>query len=183
MFASLALAALLAQSGPQLPPGDPTQEGEAPTPSATKTVADLLDDLRGSDASKRLYAARSLRTKLRRAQAVEAKGNPESIRYLEALSTLDELETRIPHACMSAFTYPNVTGPCADMFVMLDVREAVPALQELRTREKRESVLRKLDEAITALGGPAPLPGSANPKDGAPKAGGSPPDGAPPAAP
>lgn len=183
MFASLALAALLAQSGPQLPSGDPTQEGETPTPSATKTVAQLLDDLRGSDASKRLYAARSLRGKLKRAQAVEAHGNPESIRYLEALSTLDELETRIPHACMSAFTYPNVTSPCADMFVMLDVKEAVPALQELRAREKRASVVRTLDEAITALGGPAPLPGTARPKDGAPADAGASPAGAAPATP
>lgn len=133
---------------------DPSQDEDANVgANAQKTLAELMNDLRSSTPSARLYAGRSLKGQLKRALAKEAHGKPGSIARDEALSKLVELEARLPETCEAAFQFPNAVAPCADMLAMLEVTASLPQLQAALAAETRPKVREHLEAAITQLGG------------------------------
>lgn len=153
----LLLLLLLLAPTPAFAVPDPVGGTAAATPatnSAPKTTADLLADLRGEDNSNRLYAARSLKSGLRRALAVEARGREGTLAVIEARSFLFEMESRLPEACVLALEAPNTVTPCADMLAWMEVRTAVPALEARLAVETRRRARRHLEAALQALRGP-----------------------------
>lgn len=120
-------------------------------PSPTKTTAELLTDLREDEAADRLFAAKALRTQLKRALHVEAHGKPGSFVAEDARSLLIELEERLPAACTDALRFPNVVKPCADILAWLEATDSLPALEAAFAVETRKPVLRSLEQALTRL--------------------------------
>jgi hypothetical protein len=119
--------------------------------SSQKTTADLLGDLHSDGGPDRLYAARALRSQLKRALRVEANGREGSIPLDDARSLLVELEERLPPICTDALDSPQVAAPCAEMLAMLDVEEAAPAIERALQAETRKRPRRRLERALAAL--------------------------------
>lgn len=159
MLARLCLAVLLLLPGSAFAQenADPNADmADKPGSNAPKTLAQLMDDLRGSTSSARLYAGRSLKGQLHRALKQEAHGKLGSIARDEALSKLVEMEARLPETCDAALEFPNAVGPCADMLAMLDITTSVPRLQAALSVETREKVKAQLEAAITTLSHSSP---------------------------
>lgn len=135
-------------------PVGPQATATAGTPNGAKSTAELLADLRGGDGSDRLYAARSLKSQLKRALKVEANGRPGTIQVIEARSLLYELESRIPETCTAALEHANVVTPCADMLAWLDAESAIPALEARLREEERKRARKHLAAALAALRAP-----------------------------
>ena len=132
---------------------DPMGAGGTPTPSASsdKTTAEYLSDLDGDKPSDRLLAARVLQGQLRRALRTEARGKVGTLAYDDARAALVELEQRLPGACSNALAYANVVAPCAEMLAMLDVFDAIPAIEAVLATETRKGPLRRITEALAML--------------------------------
>lgn len=135
-------------------PVGPQATATAGTPNGARSTAELLADLRGGDSSDRLYAARALKSQLKRALRVEANGRPGTLQVIEARSLLYELESRIPETCTAALEYDNVVTPCADMLAWLEVGSAIPALEARLRTEERKRARRHLEAALKALRSP-----------------------------
>ena len=122
--------------------------------SSTKTTADLLADLHSDGGPDRLYAARALKSQLKRALRVEARGREGSIALDDARSLLVELEARLPEICTDALDAPAVAAPCAEMLALLDVKEAAGAVEAAYTTETRKGPKKRLAEALAELRAP-----------------------------
>lgn len=139
----------------------PSPEPGASPSSTPHTTADYLRELVSEQPSKRLFAARVLRDQLQAQLRVEARANPDSIAYLQAVATLGELRARIPTACIAGLGWDNTRAPCADMLGWLVVAEAEDPLRRAAEAEKRPAVDRKIHAALHALeAARAPAPGT-----------------------
>lgn len=152
-FAPLPLLAALLLPLPALAI-EQTEPSEPGTGGSTKTTADLLEDLHGDAGPDRLYAARALKSQLKRALRAEAHAPPGSFASDEARSLLVELEERLPPICTEALSSPQVATPCAEMLALLDVTAAVPGIQAALTAETRKGRRTRLSAALAALQAP-----------------------------
>jgi hypothetical protein len=118
-----------------------------------KLTAHYLEDLSGAEGPDRLFAARVLRQRVKRARALE--GSRDELASMEARATLDELSRELPGRCAVAMSQEAVIPACADALRRLDASEAVPALLAARATAKRRRSIRAIDRAVQSLGAPA----------------------------
>jgi hypothetical protein len=125
--------------------------GNQPGPSTQKSTADYLMDLDGEDSSDRLLAARVLRGQLRRALKAEDRAREGSLAYDDARSLLVELDERLPEACLNALAYSNVVAPCAEMLAMLEIKEAIPRIEQALALETNKRKRERIEAALAEL--------------------------------
>ncbi len=116
-----------------------------------KTTGDYLVDLVSSEGPDRLFAARVLRSRVKRARTL-AGGDPESMTAMEAHAALDELARELPGRCALAMTQEDVVAPCADALARLGATESVPALVDARARATKKRTTKAIDKALVRLG-------------------------------
>jgi hypothetical protein len=119
-------------------------------PSTMKTTAHYLSDLSGPEGPDRLFAARVLRARVKRA-VVDAAREPDDLAAMEALALLDELERELPGRCAVAMGQESVVPACADALARLGAIEAAPALRVARAAATRRRTVRAIDRALAAL--------------------------------
>ncbi len=100
-------------------------------------------ELSDSDKSDRLYAARTLRSRLRIALRNAERGRPGSLRQDQAYAALDDFEDLVAPACVQALTTRNIAHHCASILGMLAHQPAVQALETLRDDEDAKRRARK----------------------------------------
>jgi hypothetical protein len=168
------LAGMLLLAALGLP--SPAQAVDRQDPRAAGTMkltAHYLEDLSGGEGPDRLFAARVLRQRVKRARSMEQSG--DELASMEARALLDELSRELPGRCAVAMSQESVIVPCADALRRLDASEAVPALQAARATAKRSRSLRAIDRALQALGAPADPVNAPPEASSAPEAPGAPP--------
>ena len=123
-------------------------------PATMKTTAHYLTDLSGPEGPDRLFAARVLRGRVKRAVA-DASGDEADIATLEARALLDELARELPGRCAVAMGQESVVPACADALARLDSTASLPALRVARAAATKRRTLRSLDRAIARLEAPS----------------------------
>ncbi len=137
-----------------------------------KTTTDYLVDLVGSEGPDRLFAARVLRSRVKRASTL-ASGDPDSLTAMEAHADLDELTRELPGRCALAMTQEDVVPACADALARLGATQSVPVLLDVRARATKNRTTKAVDKALVKLGvdpmaAPMPSAGSPPPATAAP---------------
>ncbi len=137
-----------------------------------KTTSDYLVDLVGSEGPDRLFAARVLRSRVKRASTL-ANGDPDSLTSMEAHADLDELARELPGRCAVAMTQEDVVPACADALARIGATQSVPVLLDARAHATKKRTTKAIDKALVTLGvdpTAAPVPSSAAPAPVAPTA-------------
>jgi hypothetical protein len=119
----LALLPLMLGSGSRF------QQAHSPQPVDTSNER-YIQDLRGSDASDRLYAARTLRSRLRMA-IKDAERREGTLRQIDALASLDDFEVLVAPACLEVLDQRNVAHHCAQILGLLAYEPAREDLEAL----------------------------------------------------
>lgn len=128
--------------------GSRFQQAHSPQPVDTSNER-YVNDLLGNDASDRLYAARTLRSRLKVALRDAERGNGETLRSIDALAALDDFDVMVAPACVEALERRNVAHHCAEMLGLLGYEPAVPALEAALADPETSRRLRK--QAARAL--------------------------------
>jgi hypothetical protein len=89
-----------------------------------------VHDLLGQDKSDRLYAARTLRSRLKVALR-DADSREGTLRQIDAIAALDDFEMLVAPACVTALETRNVSHHCAWILGRLAYQPAAPELQAL----------------------------------------------------
>ncbi len=148
-LAALLLAGLLAS------PAARAQPGAQVVQTGPRTFDDYLGQLLEPDASDRLFAARELRRRVRRAVRLARRGDRASLAVADALASLDDFDRYLAPRCIEAVEHTerfgNILVPCADILGLLGTREALPALRAAREAETRRRPRRHLDRAVQAI--------------------------------
>jgi hypothetical protein len=135
------LTLLLAQT-----PGSVDENME---PAELKSVDELVRELRSEDRADSLYAARELKAQAKGFNKTLRRGQPGSIRVLEARQQLAVIEERAAGPCIDFLVDERLAAPCAGLLMELELTAALPALyaaaeQELPRRSNR-AILRAID--------------------------------------
>jgi hypothetical protein len=136
--------------------GSRFQQSHSPQPVDVSNER-YVNDLQGSDKSDRLYAARTLRSRLR--VAMNELDAPEgSLRQLDAIATMDDLHHLAAPACIEALASRNVAHHCAQMLGWLGYEPAVPALEAMLSPDSEASkrAQRQAARALEAIRAAAP---------------------------
>jgi hypothetical protein len=135
--------------------GSRMQQRHSPQPVDTSNER-YVRDLVGQDNSDRLYAARTLRSRLKVAMR-DVERRDGTLRQLDAVATLDDIDELVAPACVEAIEYRNVAHHCAWILGRTNNAEAAKALEALAapdsdtTRRARKQAARSLalwDEAL-----------------------------------
>jgi hypothetical protein len=119
--------------------------------SSVKTTADYVSDLTDDSDPDRVFAARVLRGKVRRATRAASRGAEGSLAREEARAELVELEAAVPPACTSALAHPAAAPACAEVLADLGDTTALPALRDARARATSGGAARRIEKAIARL--------------------------------
>lgn len=152
-----ALAALLLLLPVLLGSGSRMQQARSPQLVDTSNDR-YIQDLLGQDKSDRLYAARTLRSRLRVALG-DYDRREGTMRQLDAEAALDDFDRLVAPACIEALQLRNVSHHCAWILGALAYQPAVPILEAMvqpdsdATRRAR----RRASAALETIGtSPAP---------------------------
>ncbi len=126
-------------------------------PSSVKTTADYVSDLTDESDPDRVFAARVLRSQVRRVARTVARTRAGTLAHEEARAMLVEFDAVLPGACTRALAHEGAAAACADILSDLGAAGALPALRQAREAATRKPVVRALDRAIAIL---STLPGS-----------------------
>ena len=125
----------------------PAPVGTPPPMTMEETIADLRADLRPD----RLYAARELRRRVRRASK-DSQARPGSLRQAEArqlLALFDEV--LVPHCIELMPIHRELRVPCAEILGLLLTDEALEILHEQASIETRRWAVRRIERAAHAI--------------------------------
>jgi len=120
-------------------------------PSSVKTTADYVSDLTDESDPDRVFAARVLRSQVRRVARTAARTRAGTLAHEEARAMLVEFDAVLPDACTRALTHEGAAAACADILADLGATGALPALRQARQAATRRPAMRALDRAITTL--------------------------------
>jgi hypothetical protein len=113
--------------------------------------ARYVSDLGHSNAARRLYAARVLRTRASHADRIRLRADPSSWAYDEALGTLESLDEAVP-ACVARLADDPKVGPvCADILGYLEAEEAWTALEQAATARPGSRLARRARRALERI--------------------------------
>jgi hypothetical protein len=133
-------------------------------PATMKTTAHYLNDLSGPEGPDRLFAARVLRSRVKRAVADAARDEAE-LSTMEARALLDELSRELPGRCAVAMGQEGVVPACADALARIGAVESVPALRVARAAATKRRTVRAIDRALATLDRALPaVPGEPKPE-------------------
>jgi len=117
-----------------------------PVKQDTSTLR-YASDLVGTDAPKRLYAARVLRRRVRTAWRLAVRDGTD-MHVLEARQTLSEFDSLIAPRCIRQLDVPATLRPCAQILGLLETRSALPFLKDQRERADGWITRRIIGKAI-----------------------------------
>ena len=120
-------------------------------PAELKSVDELVRDLRGEDASDALFAARELKAQTKSYNKTVARGNPSSVRVLEARHKLAQIEERAAGPCLDLLWDDRMARPCAGLVAELGMTNALPALHDANQPDRPGLTRRALRRAIRSL--------------------------------
>jgi hypothetical protein len=126
-------------------------------PSSVKTTADYVSDLTDESDPDRVFAARVLRSQVRRVARTAARTRAGTLAHEEARAMLVEFDAVLPDACTRALAHEGAAAACADILSDLGATAALPALRQARASATRKPAVRALDRAISTL---SALPGA-----------------------
>ncbi len=126
-------------------------------PSSVKTTADYVSDLTDESDPDRVFAARVLRSQVRRVARTVARTREGTLAHEEARAMLVEFDAVLPDACARALAHEGAAAACADILSDLGATAALPALRQARVSATRKPVVRALERAISNL---SALPGA-----------------------
>lgn len=132
--------------------GSRAQQAHSHTPIDTSNER-YIHDLTGQDKSDRLYAARTLRSRLRVALK-DAARRDGSLRQLDALAALDDFELLVAPACVQALATRNIAHHCAWILGQLAYEPALSDLEALTQPDSqaRPRAQRMAQEAVALIG-------------------------------
>jgi hypothetical protein len=138
--------------------GSRLQQARSPQPVDTSNER-YVHDLLGQDKSDRLYAARTLRSRLRVALR-DAESREGTLRQLDAIAALDDFDELVAPACAQALELRNVAHHCAWMIGRLGYEPAIPILEAVVQPESQANrrLRRQASTALEALAPPPPRP-------------------------
>ena len=115
------------------------------------TLQKYVQDLTGSSASKRSYAARVLRRQVKAARRQAAHGPEDDLTRAEAMQRLTDFDQLVAPACTRHLSLPEITIACADILKYLESRAALPALKAHLLVETRRRAKKRLTAAIAQI--------------------------------
>ncbi len=107
-------------------------------------------DLVGQDPHDRIFAARTIRTRVREAWRW-AGGATDHLRAIEARQTLSFFDVLVAPRCTRQLTVPNVMRPCAQILGMLETKDALPALEDAYQTAQQRRDKRAIQVAIERI--------------------------------
>ncbi len=133
--------------------GSRMQQSVSHHPVDTSTER-YVRDLVGQDRSDRLYAARTLRSRLKTALK-DSHRRETSLRYIDGIAALDVFDMQVAPACVDALEHRNVAHHCAWMLGALRHQDATPALEALLSDDSEASrrAQRNAAEALALIAG------------------------------
>jgi hypothetical protein len=137
--------------------GSRVQQARSPQPVDTSNDR-YIQDLLSQDKSDRLYAARTLRSRLRVALR-DADSREGTLRQIDAIAALDDFDRLVAPACTEALELRNVSHHCAWMLGALAYEPAVPVLEAMAQPDSGATckARRRASAALEAIGtSPAP---------------------------
>ncbi len=120
-------------------------------PAELKSVDELVRDLRGEDPSDALFAARELKAQTKSYNKTVERGNPSSVRVLEARQKLAQIEERAAGPCLDMLSDDRMARPCAGLIAELGMTNALPVLHEAHQPDRPGLTRRVLKRAIRSL--------------------------------
>ena len=114
------------------------------------TLERYAHDLVGSDASDRLYAAREILRRVRRAHRLASRDGVE-IEILEAKQHLTDFDRMVAPKCIRQLTVQNVRRICATILGLLETNEAITPLESALEAETRRGARRSMVKALERL--------------------------------
>ena len=132
--------------------GSRMQQAKSHTPVDTSNER-YVHDLTGQDKSDRLYAARTLRSRLKIA-VKDAEGRPDTLRQIDAIAALDDFEIIVAPACHVALGARNVAHHCAWILGRMAYEPALPELTAMADPDSqaKSRARREAQEAIELMG-------------------------------
>ncbi len=132
--------------------GSRMQQAQSHAPIDTSNER-YIHDLTGQDRSDRLYAARTLRSRLRVALA-DSERREGTLRQIDALAALDDFELLVAPACIQALASRNVAHHCAWILGQLAYEPAIPELEAMVQpgSEANRRAQRKALDALETIG-------------------------------
>ena len=115
-----------------------------------KTREELVRELDRGSTPDKLYAARELRRQAREAARGLKRGQPGSMRAMEARETMSDLRRDVPVPAAACLSISRVRGVCADILRIIEAKEALPALSAAAQEPGRGR--RSVREALMVLG-------------------------------
>jgi len=132
--------------------GSRMQQAKSHTPVDTSNER-YVHDLTGQDKSDRLYAARTLHSRLKVA-IKDAEGRPDTLRQIDAIAALDDFENIVAPACHVTLGTRNVAHHCAWILGRLAYQPALPDLTAMAAPESQAKprARREAQEAVELMG-------------------------------
>ncbi len=122
------------------------------TPDSPDTSLDrYLADLNGTDRSDRLFAARELKSRLKKALRDVKPSRQASLAYAESQAILGDFQQMVVPACVQALDLANVAPVCADILGLMESREAIPALRASLKSSPPPRLYRHINRALKRI--------------------------------
>ncbi|MCB9791918.1 MAG: hypothetical protein H6741_04250 [Alphaproteobacteria bacterium] len=150
---ALAAALLLGREAGAVPPPPRLPPQAEASQLQERTLEDWARMLRASDAADQRLAARELRRRVHSANRAAEHARPGSIQELETRQELAKLVNALERPCVVSLTNPEVARTCAQLLAALEIRSALPALEEALPQTERRRTQRAIEAAIAELSG------------------------------